>query len=241
MAETTIITGQFVRISQTPASIGERLIALVIDFILIGFYVYATATLLSTLRISSDFIMILIMIVVYLPVLGYSFLCEMFNHGRSFGKNLMNIRIVKADGSTPGISSYLLRWLLFPIDSLLTGGFGLLVVLLTKNSQRMGDLAAGTMVIKEQNYRKIHVSLDEFDYLTKDYRPTYPQAADLSLEQINVITRTLQDGKKDRVHRIAQLAKKVQELLTITPRDGNQEQFLQTVLRDYQYYALEEI
>ena len=167
------------------------------------------------------------MIVVYLPVLGYSFLCEMFNHGRSFGKNLMNIRVVKADGSTPGISSYLLRWLLFPIDSLLTGGFGLLVVLLTKNSQRMGDLAAGTMVIKEQNYRKIHVSLDEFDYLTKDYRPTYPQAADLSLEQINVITRTL--------------AKKVQELLTITPRDGNQEQFLQTVLRDYQYYALEEI
>ena len=116
MAETTIITGQFVRISQTPASIGERLIALVIDFILIGFYVYATATLLSTLRISSDFIMILIMIVVYLPVLGYSFLCEMFNHGRSFGKNLMNIRVVKADGSTPGISSYLLRWLLFHLS-----------------------------------------------------------------------------------------------------------------------------
>lgn len=86
------------------------------------------------------------------------------------GKNLMNIRVVKADGSTPGISSYLLRWLLFPIDSLLTGGFGLLVVLLTKNSQRMGDLAAGTMVIKETNYRKIHVSLDEFDYLTKDYQ-----------------------------------------------------------------------
>ena len=33
MAESTIITGQFVRISQTPASIGERLIALAIDYI----------------------------------------------------------------------------------------------------------------------------------------------------------------------------------------------------------------
>ena len=77
-----------------------------------------------------------------------------------------------------------------------------------QNSQRMGDLAAGTMVIKEKNYRKIHVSLDEFDYLTKDYRPTYPQASDLSLEQINVITRTLQSGKKDRTRRIASLAKK---------------------------------
>ena len=39
MAESTIITGQFVRISQTPASIGERLIALAIDYILLGFYV----------------------------------------------------------------------------------------------------------------------------------------------------------------------------------------------------------
>ena len=105
----------------------------------------------------------------------------------------------------------------------------------------MGDLAAGTMVIKDKNYRKIHVSLDEFDYLTKDYRPTYPQAADLSLEQVNVITRTLQSGKKDRARRIVQLAKKVQEILSITPRDGGQEQFLQTILRDYQYYALEEI
>ena len=35
MAESTIITGQFVRISQTPASIGERLIALAIDYILL--------------------------------------------------------------------------------------------------------------------------------------------------------------------------------------------------------------
>ena len=38
MAESTIITGQFVRISQTPASIGERLLALVIDYFLIVIY-----------------------------------------------------------------------------------------------------------------------------------------------------------------------------------------------------------
>ena len=198
MAESTIITGQFVRISQTPASIGERFLALVIDYILIGLYVYSTATLLSKFQVSSDFTMIVFFAVIYLPVLFYAFLCEMFNHGQSLGKKLMNIRVVKADGSTPSIGSYLLRWLLFPIDIPVTGGLGVLVILLTKNSQRMGDLAAGTMVIKDKNYRKIHVSLDEFDYLTKDYRPTYPQAADLSLEQVNVITRTLQSGKKDR-------------------------------------------
>mgnify|MGYP000006342911 len=97
------------------------------------------------------------------------------------------------------------------------------------------------MVIKEKNYRKIHVSLDEFDYLTQNYHPVYPQSADLSLEQVNVITRTLESGEKDRARRITALAKKVQELLSVTPREGNQEKFLQTILRDYQYYALEEI
>ncbi len=236
MAESTIITGQFVRISQTPASIGERLMALIIDYFLIGLYILSTITLLSKLNLLSGFTSFFFLCIVYLPILGYSFLCEMFNHGQSFGKKLINIRVVKVDGSTPSIGSYLLRWLLFPIDGPITSGLGLLVVLLNKNNQRLGDLAAGTMVIKEKNYRKIHVSLDEFDYLTQNYHPVYPQSA-----EVNVITRTLESGEKDRARRITILAKKVQELLSVTPREGNQEKFLQTILRDYQYYALEEI
>ena len=51
MAESTIITGQFVRISQTPASIGERLMALIIDYFLIGLYILSTITLLSKLSL----------------------------------------------------------------------------------------------------------------------------------------------------------------------------------------------
>lgn len=241
MAESTIITGQYVRISQTPASIGERLIALIIDYFLIGLYITSTATLLSKAHLPSGFTLFFWLAVIYLPVLFYSVLCETFNHGQSIGKNLMNIRVVKADGSTPSISSYLLRWLLFSIDGPLTGGLGLVVILLTKNSQRLGDLAGGTMVVKEKNYRKIQVSLDEFDYLTKGYHPVYPQSADLSLEQVNVVTRTLESGAKDRTRRIVLLAKKVQDILSITPRDSDAEKFLQTVLRDYQYFALEEI
>ena len=241
MAESTIITGQFVRISQTPASIGERLIALAIDYILLGFYVFSTLALFSRIHLPSDFTMLFFFYHCLPTSLALCISLRNVQPGTKFRQAADEHSCRKGDGSTPGIGSYLLRWLLFPIDGPVTGGLGLLVVLLTKNSQRMGDLAAGTMVIKEKNYRKIHVSLDEFDYLTKDYRPTYPQASDLSLEQINVITRTLQSGKKDRTRRIASLAKKVQELLSITPHDSNPENFLQTILRDYQYYALEEI
>ena len=75
MAESTILTGQFVRISQTPASIGERIIALIIDYVLIGFYIFSTVTVLSKLRLPSDFTMIFFLAVIYLPVLFYSFLC----------------------------------------------------------------------------------------------------------------------------------------------------------------------
>jgi len=116
----------------------------------------------------------------------------------------------------------------------------LLVMLLNKNSQRIGDLAAGTMVIKQKNYHKIQVSLDEYDYLTKGYKPTYSKASDLSLEQVDVIARTLQTGYCDREERIKQLALKVKESLDITSNNITDEKFLSIVMRDYQYYALED-
>lgn len=243
MTESTIITGQFVRISQTPASIGERMLALIIDYFFLFIYVVGFSLVLSYLKIHaySGFSFFFLFVIVYLPALCYSLLCEIFNRGQSFGKRLLNIRVVKADGSTPSLSSYLLRWLLFPIDLPITGGLGVIVILLTKNHQRLGDLAAGTMVIKEKNYRKIQVSLDEYDYLTKGYRPVYPTAADLTLEQINVINKTLASVNKDRSRRVRLLAEKVRSLLLIKQTEGNDEIFLQTLLRDYQYYALEEI
>lgn len=243
MSESTIITGQFVRISQTPASLGERMLALIIDYVFLFVYVVGFSIALSYLKIHtySGFSFFFLFVIVYLPVLCYSLLCEVFNRGQSLGKRLLNLRVVKADGSTPSLSSYLLRWLLFPIDLPLTGGLGVIVILLTKNHQRLGDLAAGTIVIKEKNYRKIQVSLDEYDYLTKDYHPVYPPAADLSLEQVNVINKTLSSGSKDRARRIRLLADKVRTLLSIKQVEGSDEKFLQTLLRDYQYYALEEI
>lgn len=44
-----------------------------------------------------------------------------------------------------------------------------------------------------------------------------------------------ESGEKDRPRRITALARKVQKLLSVTPLNDNQEQFLQTILRDYQY------
>ncbi len=241
MAVSTIVTGQFVRISQTPASIGERFLALLIDAVVIVLYWISMAIILDQLNFyaSSD-IRTIVLFVLYGAPLFYSLLLEIFNEGQSLGKWIMGIRVVKTDGSTPTISSYLLRWLLFMVDSVGSGAVGAVSILVTRNNQRLGDLAADTLVIKEKNYKKIQVSLDEFDFLAKDYHPVYPQAADLSLEQVNVINKTLA-LKQNRIERIELLSTKVRSLLSITPNGSSSEAFLQTLQRDYQHYALEEI
>ena len=243
MAQSTIVTGQFVRISQVPASIGERILARFIDYVILISYFWATFYVLAAMNLfkhSDDLITAVVLIALYLPAILYSLLWEMFNNGQSPGKSLVNIRVVKADGTAPSFSSYLLRWLLYNIDVTFSGGLGIIVVIVTKNNQRLGDLAAGTMVVKEKNYKKIQVSLDEFDYLTENYKPVFPQAADLSLEQVNVITRTLEMRQTaERSKHIKQLADKIRQVLSIKQTKINDEAMLNTLIRDYQFYALE--
>ena len=55
MAESTIITGQFVRISQVPASLGERILARIIDYFLLFIYILATSYILGKLNIHAFF------------------------------------------------------------------------------------------------------------------------------------------------------------------------------------------
>ncbi|BEH00382.1 RDD family protein [Bacteroides sedimenti] len=241
MADTSIITGQYVRINQTPASAGERILAQVIDSVIIFLYVLFFVFFLPRVHFfSSDESQVIFFILIVLPVFFYSLAFEIFNNGQSIGKKLLNIRVVMADGSTPTLSAYLLRWILFPIDLPITGGLGLVSILVTKNSQRLGDLAAGTMVVRLNNYRKIQVSLDEYSHLDINYRPVFPHAGDLSLEQINVIEKTLNNYGKERYNHITLLSSKIKKILQVTP-EMSDEKFLKTLIKDYQYYAYVDI
>lgn len=239
MSESHIVTGQYVHINQTVASVGERIVAQVIDLFLIFCYVVGLLVLLSKLDFMRSGAGYFYYFFLYLPALFYSFFMEVFNHGQSVGKMVMRIRVVKKDGTTPGLGDFFMRWLLGLVDMGFSG-VGLLVMLLTQNTQRIGDLAAGTLVIRLNNYRHLQVSLDEFDYLDPNYRPVYPQAEELSLNQIDVIQRALDSSEgPDRERRIAALAAKVRRLLAINDPSVTDEKLLYTLLRDYRHYALE--
>ena len=239
MSEANIITGQYVQISQSPASLGERIVAQIIDSFLIICYLVGVSLLIAELDFFYRTKMLFFLIAIYLPALFYHFLMELFNHGQSVGKMVMRIRVVKKDGTTPGIGDFFMRWLLQLVD-LGFSGVGALVILISKNSQRLGDLAAGTIVIQLNDYRKIQVSLDEFYYLDRKYKPVYPQAEDLSLNQLDVIQRTLNsEYGYERDRRIASLAEKVRAHLNISDTNTADEKFLYTIIRDYQHFTLE--
>ncbi|MDR3252500.1 MAG: RDD family protein [Tannerella sp.] len=240
MSETRIVTSQYVEIEQTPAGIGERIFARIIDYFTMSVYLIGWFYFVTKILDLSDVgdLNILIYALGMLPVVFYSFLWETFNRGRSPGKMVFGTRVVMRDGSTPTLGGYFLRWLLLMVDVI--SWMGVVVILLNRNNQRLGDLAAGTVVIKERDYRRIHVSLDEFNHLTRNYRPVYVQAENLSLEQVGTINEALTRFDAQRARRISLLAAKVREFLRINP-PADDETFLRTLTRDYQYFALEEI
>jgi uncharacterized RDD family membrane protein YckC len=238
MADTGILTGQYVRIEQAVASVGDRILAQLIDWGVVYSYLIMAIWIESELKIEIPWVIILTLLV----WLFYTPFMEVMNKGQTLGKMVMKMRVVKADGSRPSLGAYIMRWMLFLVDGPMTSFMGLIPMIMTKSNQRLGDLAAGTVVVKLQNYKKIQVSLDEYDYLMKNYTPRYVQAADLSLEQIEIIRRTLlQTEESANYYRLGQLSEKVQQKLAINRAEPNDEQFLRRILRDYQYYAIEEI
>lgn len=234
MSNTDIITGQYVRIRQTAASLDDRFSAMTTDILLIGVYVFLTTSAMSLIPEKlANFVLIAFIIV---PCLSYPLICEYFFRGQSIGKFFCHMRVISADGTRPTIGQLLLRWVFLWVDIGVLC-IGVLPILLTARHQRFGDMAAGTMVIKEESYKKWHEALDDFYYLSPNYRPVYPQAMQLSDGQADLIRRTLYAPAGYDEGQVSRLAGKVSRFLQVNPT-GDKAQFLTTILNDYQYYTL---
>jgi uncharacterized RDD family membrane protein YckC len=100
----------------------------------------------------------LILLVVGPPVVVYLFyhpVLEILMKGRTPGKRMAGIRIVTTEGHTPGVGAILVRNVFRIVDSLPAGYvLGLIVAMATRNSVRIGDIAAGTLLIYEDKVEK---------------------------------------------------------------------------------------
>jgi len=141
-----INTDQNVSIELKIAGIGDRVIALIYDSLILiffGFFIAIIVSIFDNLYSESGYIIWAIFgFVTFL----FHFIQEWLFNGQTFGKGIRNIKVVKSNGVNAGFFQYLIRNLIRPIDSIY--GLGLIFVFFSKKYQRLGDMAAGTIVIK---------------------------------------------------------------------------------------------
>ena len=230
-----IETAQNISITQNVAGVGERILAYLIDGFIMAAYVFIAVLLLSGFDGAGGAEWVLISVIL-LPLLLYFLLWESMWNGRTPGKAVVDLRVVKLDGSKPAFSNYLVRWLLRIVDITITSGsVAVVTILLNGRGQRLGDLAAGTTVISE----KVRVGLDRTLLVTvpENYTPQYPQVTMLTDKDVQEIKNIYRDSLKTSNYRvISTLSGKVSELLQVTPEE-KPVQFLKTVLKDYSYYT----
>lgn len=90
-------------------------------------------------------------IAIFLITLGYPTLMEAFNGGRTLGKQALGIAVVATDGTPASFLAVAIRNIIRPIDALpAVYTVGLVSALATKKVQRLGDLAAGTIVVRRK-------------------------------------------------------------------------------------------
>jgi uncharacterized RDD family membrane protein YckC len=162
----TLLTPENVDLRFDMAGLGSRGAAALIDYTIlgVGYFILALGGLfvLGLLGIGTDgsafgsrdgasiiayAIIALVVLVMFFGWWGYFILGEMIWNGQSIGKRRLGLRVVRAGGQPISITASLIRNLLRVVDQFLF--IGVLVMIVDSRSRRLGDLAAGTVVIRE--------------------------------------------------------------------------------------------
>jgi len=230
----------------------RRFFAWLIDVTIQSTYLYLGAKILNGLVNIDWDTQIWIVVLYLLPFIFYHLISEIMMNGQSVGKMVMQIKVMTIQGGEPSISQYLIRWLFRIIDFpiLLFAGTlsgystwwvvlfifaGLICVIATPKSQRVGDLVAGTILIDLKKRTSWQDTV--FTEVESTYQPRYPQVMQLSDRDINTLKNIIETVKKRNDYDLSiKIAYRIQSKLKMTS-DQDSLEFLQTLLKDYNYYS----
>ena len=232
MPRVKIETTQNVALNFEVATIGDRMLGGIIDeLIKLTYFIFALIILNKVnLKINTDYIFY---IVVLLPIMIYSLVSEIFFNGRTVGKMAAKTKVMRLDGSQPDVSNYFLRWVLRLIDIYLLGlpAIAIVSIVISDKGQRLGDLAAGTTVIKMR--RRVFLSDTILSQAKATYIPVFEQVKILNDADISIIKSIYLSASKDQNFEIIQsLARKISEVMNVHTQLPPI-QFILTVLKDY--------
>ena len=139
-----------------------RSLAWLIDFLIrAGFYLGALFLFSLANIISGEMIRGILLILLFVVEWFYPVIFEVYNHGATPGKRFYRIRVVNDNGTPVEWSGSILRNLLRGVDFLpFANGLGVFVTLMNSRFKRLGDLAAGTVVIYDDQFDQ-HTMLPE--------------------------------------------------------------------------------
>lgn len=241
MATIRVHTTQNVTLEYEVASVGDRLLAALLDYLLLLAYGVLLTVLVRALgdadgkainyRDPAELVGVALAALVLSPFVCYFLVCEIFFNGQTLGKKARHIRVMRLDGTPPRLGDYFLRWLLRPVEIISTlGGLATVVVLLNGRGQRLGDVLAGTTMLSVRPRTQL---LAPEEAAPAGYQPVFEQAAQLSDHDVVLLRQLLRQGLRQQNHLLLhETALKIKQLLGVSS-DLSSEAFLQTILRDH--------
>ncbi|MEN8138382.1 MAG: RDD family protein [Bacteroidota bacterium] len=238
-ASIEVLTTQNVTIKYEFAEIIQRIGAYILDLVfmnIIALVPFITVSIISS-NVTTAYYLFFMPILIF-----YTLVLELFNNGQTLGKQILGIKVIRIDGSEPETMDYVVRWIFSPADYMLTFGIMATVLIkISKNHQRLGDIVGGTSVIRIKPSHKLTLSnLLSIGDNYKNYVVKYPEVRRYSEEQVILIKTTLDRYvKTPNIAHTRALLKLVRKVtVNIIPEkelktNNMRVEFLKTVISDY--------
>jgi len=230
MQTVRVRTTQNVLIDYPVASVGDRILGHLIDRLILVAYSIAVVAALANLELDTWWVWLILLGV---PWMFFSVLFEIFMNGQTPGKQVMKTKVVRLNGTPATVGDYLLRWIFSLVDFyVLSGAIALIAVAMGGKGQRLGDMVAGTSVVKLIEHREISAS-EVFVTPEEIHVPTFTQVTQLSDKDIELIQRALEVNRDHgNGQPVMVITQKIKTLLGIQT-DLPPVKFLYTIIKDY--------
>ncbi|HEU4327831.1 MAG TPA: RDD family protein [Roseiflexaceae bacterium] len=250
----TVDTPENVEFAYDIAGIGSRFLAAIIDTFILALTIIALLVALGLLlprlgldtdgALANNTIVVLLFGGLFLLLISYYILFEMIWNGQTPGKRAIGLRTVRNGGRPITFVSSAVRNLIRLADFLPSFyGLGVVVMFIDRQARRLGDLAAGTLVVKERRAVTLEsltapsASLPQFPADQPLPQLTLPNMHLLNNQDYELVQEFLRRrgelGREARLRLGAQLADGIKGRLGL-PREGEPEGFLQLVALEYQ-------